>query len=124
NREVMAVPGSPLEPRCAGNNRLLRQGAILVRNAEDIVEALGTQTSRHMKAPDLPSFDTFDDPEADLPSSQIEAVRNVLSPTPLPIDEIARAAQIGVQRCAAIVVELELAGDATTHAGGLVSIAL
>ena len=39
-REVFAVPGSPLDPRSAGTNNLLKQGACLVTSARDIVEAL------------------------------------------------------------------------------------
>lgn len=46
-RDVFAVPGSPLDPRCSGTNNLLKQGAILVENAEDIIEELSTVTSQY-----------------------------------------------------------------------------
>lgn len=124
NREVMAVPGSPLEPRCAGSNRLLREGATLIRNAEDVIEALAISPTRALNAPLPPIFDAPSDPESDLPEAQIEAVRNALSSTPVLIDEIARAAAISLPRCAVILVELELAGIATTYPGGLAALAI
>ena len=123
NREVMAVPGSPLEPRSAGSNRLLRQGAILVRNAEDVIEALSAPLSRTIQSPP-PSL--YEDPEDNsaIPTDQIQAVKLALGPQPLPIQDIARAAEIGTARCAAILVELEIAGEAVTYAGGFAALAL
>lgn len=123
NREVMAVPGSPLEPRSAGSNRLLRQGAILVRNAEDVIEALSNPLSGTIQSPP-PSL--YEEPEEHptIPANQIEAVKLALGPQPLPIPDIARAADIGSARCAAILVELEIAGDAVTYAGGFAALAL
>lgn len=124
NREVMAIPGSPLDPRYAGNNRLLRDGAQLVRDTADVIEALSSQLPRQFRAPQGTDFEGGYDPSVPIPEDQIAAVRAALTVTPVPIDEIARAATIGVHRCAAILVELELAGLATTHAGGLASAAL
>lgn len=123
NREVMAVPGSPLEPRSAGSNRLLRQGAILVRDADDVIEALSNPMGRTIQAPP-PTL--FEDPDADepIPSSQIEAVKLALGPHPMPIEEIARAADLGSARCATILVELEIAGVAVTYSGGFAALAL
>jgi len=123
NREVMAVPGSPLEPRSAGSNRLLKQGAILVRDAEDVIEALSNPLTRTMKSPSPTSYDEPDD-DSVIPMNQIEAVKLALGPHPLSIHEIARAADIGSARCASILVELEIAGDAVTYAGGFAALAL
>jgi len=116
-REVMAVPGSPLDPRAAGTNRLLREGAVLVRDGDDVLEVLQNLSPRELFAPPPPSFDAEDD--APIPKSQVDAVREALAPYALPIDEIARAAGIGAGRCAAILVELELAGEAVTLPGAL-----
>lgn len=121
NREVMAVPGSPLEPRSAGTNRLLRDGATLVRHADDVVEALSNPPQNRMKSPDAPKYDDDIDPAMDIPKSQIERVYADLGPTPVHICDLARTAQLSAQRCAAILVELELAGRATTYAGGFAS---
>lgn len=116
-REVMAVPGSPLDPRAAGTNRLLQQGASLVRDGDDVLEILTSLSPRELFAPPAPDFEPESD--APIPQGQIEAVRAALAPYAMPLDDIARAAEIGAGRCAAILVELELAGEATTLAGGL-----
>ncbi len=120
-REVMAVPGSPLDPRAAGTNKLLRDGATLVRDAADIVEAVSTQSGidGYRRQASLP----FDPPNAanstdhGLPARIFEA----LSATPMPIAEIATACACSARQCAAILMELEIDGRAVTHAGGLAS---
>lgn len=122
-REVMAVPGSPLDPRAAGANRLLKQGASLITSAADVLDILHALPRPVLRAPPGSRFE--DDPEGDRPApGQVEAVRQALSPSPMPIDEIARAAGIGVHRCTAILVELELAGFAITLPGGLAALAI
>ena len=116
-REVMAVPGSPLDPRAAGTNRLIRSGAALVRNAQDVLDVVQSLPRLRVEAKPLPPLT---DVEADAPPpSQIEAVRQSLTPHPMPVDEIARATQLGISRCLAILMELELAGEAITLPGGL-----
>ncbi|MEM6497885.1 MAG: DNA-processing protein DprA, partial [Pseudomonadota bacterium] len=124
NREVMTVPGSPLDPRSAGSNRLLREGATLVRHADDVMEALSHSTIQQIEAPPPTEFGVDCESDDEVPSDQIERVLSVLGPTPITIVEIARASQLGVSRCAAILVELELSGQARTYAGGLASTAL
>lgn len=123
NREVMAVPGSPLEPRSAGSNRLLRHGAVLVRHADDAIEALTQPVPRSIEAPAPTDYEEHNSDQS-VPISQIEAVRNALGPIPMPIEDIARAAEVGAARCATILVELEIAGVAVTYAGGSASLAL
>ncbi|MCL4126953.1 UNVERIFIED_CONTAM: hypothetical protein GTU68_044912 [Idotea baltica] len=122
-REVMAVPGSPLDPRSAGSNKLIRDGAQLVRGSEDVLEALSSLAFGRMSAPDMPLFETETD-DGRPPESQISLVQSALSPHPMSIDEIARSVGIGAARCAAVLMELELAGEATTLPGGLACIAV
>lgn len=120
-REVMAVPGSPLDRRAAGTNRLLREGATLVRHAEDVLEAVASQiedTTVHFH-PTLP-LDPPDSPQAE-DDGLTERIVEALSPTPLPIADIARASGCTARQCAARLMELELEGRALTHAGGLAS---
>lgn len=119
-REVMAVPGSPLDPRAHGTNNLIRQGAALVRNADDVLEVLETLSPLGLEA-GRPNDWLYEAVEPDIPQSQIDKVREALSPHPMPIDELARSAGIGSHRCAAILMELELLGHALTFAGGLAS---
>lgn len=119
-REVMAVPGSPLDPRAAGTNYLIRQGATLVRNAEDVIEALRYTMSSGVRA----SAAQFEhDPESaqDLQEAELDRVFQALSQLAMPLNEIASAANLNVARCAAALVELELAGLALTFAGGAAS---
>lgn len=124
DRDVMVIPGSPLDPRYAGANRLLRQGAILVRNAEDVLEVLAAPPSRTLSAPGGPSFGDEADGDREIPVWQKDLVESLLTASPVAIEDIARAAEIAAPRCAAILVELELAGRATTYPGGLASLAI
>lgn len=124
NREVMAVPGSPLDPRSAGSNRLLRQGATLIRNAEDVIEALSISPIRALQAPTPSAFHSTPDFIEDLPETQIKAVHHALSPTPVLMAELSRATGLSLPRCAVILVELELAGIAVTFPGGLAALAV
>ena len=121
-REVMAVPGSPLDRRAAGTNRLLREGATLVRHAEDALEAVASQIEDTTVRfhPALP-FDPPDNSGAGDDDGLTERIVEALSPTPLPIADIARATGCTARQCAARLMELELEGRALTHAGGLAS---
>ena len=120
-REVMAGPGSPLDRRAAGTNRLLRDGATLIRHAEDVLEAIASQIDDTTVRfhPTLP-LDPPDSPQAE-DDGLTERIVEALSPTPLPIADIARASGCTARQCAARLMELELEGRALTHAGGLAS---
>ncbi len=123
-REVMAVPGSPLDPRAAGTNALIRDGATLVRHAEDVLQALSElpplQQVRSL------TQDRFESDPLDgaPPADQVQSVAGALTAAPLPIDEIARGTGLSVARCRSILVELELAGRAMTYPGGLAAMAV
>ncbi len=87
-REVMAVPGSPLDPRAQGCNQLIREGATLVQSAEDVLEAIRPGRIRPFRQPDrdygAPQVPVEADDEAR------EAVAALLNGTPVPVDEIVR----------------------------------
>ncbi len=122
NREVFAVPGSPLDPRANGSNGLLRQGAILVECADDVISALNQNQMGKMHEMDH----EYDPPApAPLDEAQIDAARemvqNLLSPSPVHHDELVRASGHRAAIVAAALVELELAGNAQCLPGGLVS---
>lgn len=124
NREVMTVPGSPLDPRSAGSNRLLRDGATLVRHADDVIEALNLPVTAQIRAPSHFQYDASDSSSDQIPESQISSVHTALDLTPMPIHSLAAAAGVSTARCATILVELELAGVAKTYAGGLAALAI
>ena len=115
-RDVFAVPGSPLDPRARGPNELLRQGAILCEGIEDIERAF--TTLRGLGEPPAPSLIY----EGDLDDGLLERVAALLSPTPTPRDEIARALDLPVAQVAAALLELSLAGRAELLPGGLASL--
>lgn len=116
-RDVFAVPGSPLDPRSKGPNELLRQGAILCEGLDDVRRAFETLRRLDDPAGDPPFTDGYHDVDDGL----IEQVAALLSPTPTPRDELARALNRPVAHVAAALLELSLAGRATLLPGGLAS---
>jgi DNA processing protein len=120
-REVMAVPGSPLDPRARGANRLLRDGAALIEEAADVIAALGSAAGH-------PSGQGFSAPPQSPPKpleSQIEkarlAVLEQLSPVPLAVDEIIRQCHLSPAVVALVLLELELAGRVERHPGNRIA---
>ncbi|AQR61804.1 DNA protecting protein DprA [Brevundimonas sp. LM2] len=116
-RDVFAVPGSPLDPRSKGPNELLRQGAILCEGLDDVRRAFETLRTLREPAADSP-FTGADD---DVDPIFLDRVAGLLSPTPTPRDEIARALDAPIGRVAAALLELSLAGRATLLPGGSAS---
>ncbi|HZK98899.1 MAG TPA: DNA-processing protein DprA [Caulobacteraceae bacterium] len=116
-REVFAVPGSPLDPRARGANDLLRQGATLVEEADDVLRVLDTQPG--MAAPEPATYACRETP-GDVETDELRAVlAQLLSPTPISIDELARAAGAPTPSILAALMELSLAGRAELLPGGL-----
>ena len=125
-REVMAIPGSPLDPRAQGCNLLIREGATLVQTAADIIEALsafgaGPQIGLRFKVADMAPL--FDDLPADAGDGERAAIAALLSPTPVAIDELVRLSGLAPPLVATVLLDLELGGSVTRHAGGRVSLA-
>ena len=115
-RDVFAVPGSPLDPRARGPNELLRQGAILCEGIEDIDCAFNTLRTLREPPADPMRFD------GDIDDAFLDRVAALLSPTPTPRDEIARALNAPVSQVAAALLELSLTGRADLLSGGLASL--
>jgi DNA processing protein len=117
-REVMATPGSPLDPRAKGTNKLIREGAALIENADDVLEIL-SQAKRPVAAePDQTRFDMED--LTDTENSVRANVLDLLSPTPVSIDELVRQTGAPAGKIHGVLIELELAGRANVLPGGLV----
>ncbi len=125
NREVMAAPGSPLDPRTKGCNRLIRQGAHLIESAEDVVNVLESLRSLGVEEPRTPyegaPFDATG-AKADIDKA-IGVVRDLLSPTPTPRDDIIRASGLPVSIVTAALLEIELNGHANVEPDGRISVA-
>ena len=112
-REVFVVPGSPLDPRYAGSNSLIRDGAILTRDANDILGVLGRPRP---------------DPQPLAKPCQIQAepvvarVLAALGSVPTAVDELGRRCQVSAAAMAEVLLALELEGRLERHRGNRVSL--
>jgi DNA processing protein len=119
-REVFAVPGSPLDPRAAGTNDLIKQGAALVTEAADVLRAIEPILERPVA---LSLREDDGDPLASDPEASERArIVNLLGPSPILIDDLIRLAGTSPAIVRTILLELELAGRLERHGGGLVSL--
>jgi DNA processing protein len=114
-REVLAVPGSPLDPRAKGTNDLIRQGAALCEGADDVLRALEGRSS--LREPAREAATAGDGCDSELEALR-ERVAQLLSPTPTPRDELVRATGASAAHVAAALTELALAGRADLLPGG------
>lgn len=128
-REVFAVPGSPLDPRCRGTNNLIREGATLTETAADVLEVLDGM---------LPRAGARRDPavlaEASAEGSEVEAgaadeidqargeVLGQLGPSATAVDDLIRQTAVPAGLVRTVLLELELAGRLERHAGDRVAL--
>ena len=117
-REVLAVPGSPLDPRAQGCNQLIRDGATLVQNAADVVEAIRPFASQVRSASS--HYEVAADPMNG--EDALDIVEELLGPSPVPVDEIIRLSGAPSGAVQMALLELDLAGRLDRHAGGKVSL--
>jgi DNA processing protein len=123
-RDVMAVPGSPLDPRAQGPNHLIREGATLIRSAEDILEILMSFSGNTLREPFYPSQTFIYSPTTfeDAPENLQDTVLSNLSYTPISIDELLRSCHVTIPVLQTILLELELAGRVKRLPGNRVSL--
>ena len=120
-REVFAVPGSPLDPRAEGTNGLLKQGATLVTEADDVLTVLQPILGRPAGLP-------AEEPESNRPpdfeptGSDRERVVSLLGPAPVSIDDLVRLSGSPPAVVRTVLLELEIAGRLERHGGSLVSL--
>jgi DNA processing protein len=121
-REVFAVPGSPLDPRAEGTNALLKQGATLVTEANDIIAVLEPIVGRKMESP---AGETPAQPEQEAePDGEVRTrIIALLGPTPVALDDLVRLTNTSPAVVRTVLLELELAGRVERHGNGLVSAA-
>ena len=125
-REVFAVPGSPLDPRARGGNDLIRQGALLVENAADVLDNLPMAP-----APRRSNIGGFGEPDRAFPDDVVAAetppdargqVLSLLSPEPTMVDDLVRHCHLSPSVTMAVLLELELAGRVETLPGSRVAL--
>lgn len=125
NREVFAVPGSPLDPRAGGANSLLKDGAHVTTSPDDILQVLGRLRLQPLREPAGAGFDAGPDDSpvhAEIPEALRLKVLENLNPTPISIDDIIRELQAPVGHILTILLELELAGRIERQAGNKVNL--
>lgn len=123
NREVFAVPGSPLDPRAEGGNALIQQGARLVTGAADIAEVLReTDPERQsLFEPDwLPDADLLDTTPAG--SDERARLLDALSFTPVAVDDVIGATGLAIGRVQTLLLELDIEGRIEWSSGQLVAL--
>jgi DNA processing protein len=123
-REVMAVPGSPLDPRCRGANRLIREGAALIEDADQILEIL--TGLRHQSVEVDQPLSEVDQPidiavEKDVDRTRRDVLSR-LGPSPIAVDELLRQCQSSPPVIGQVLLELDLAGRLERHPGNRVSL--
>lgn len=123
-REVFAVPGSPMDPRCHGTNRLLKDGATMVESARDIISNLSPLGELPLAEPDSRGFteaaNAYND-EQTLDRARA-ALLEALSASPTLLDDLLAATHLTPHIMMAVLLELELAGRLERHAGSKVAL--
>jgi DNA processing protein len=126
-RQVFAVPGSPLDPRCHGTNGLLKDGAQIVTESEDVI-----RTMAPVSQVDLFTATVAKEPPIEerkpigLPPNDTERARifDAMGPTPVEVDDVIRHTGLSAQTVYLALLELDLAGRLHRHSNGLVSLDL
>jgi DNA processing protein len=117
-REVFAVPGSPLDPRAAGTNDLIKQGATLTTCAADVIDAVAPIMGRGIELAEPDNEPLAPEPGA----SERARIIDLLGPSPVLLDDLIRMAGTSPAIVRTVLLELELAGRLERHGGGLVSL--
>jgi DNA processing protein len=112
-REVFVVPGSPVDPRYAGSNSLIRDGAILTRDANDILSVLNQPRS---------DCQPLGKPSQNPPGPEAAEVLSALGSVPTAVDELVRRCQVSAAAVAEVLLALELEGRLERHRGNRVSL--
>ena len=123
-RDVMAVPGSPLDPRCRGTNRLIREGALLVEDYSHILEYLGQTAAPKQHFAEkiqITNQDIDFTASSDMDSARSEVV-SLLGPSPVAVDELLRQCHCSAPIMGMVLLELDLAGRLERHPGNRVSL--
>ena len=121
-RDVLAVPGHPMDARASGCNMLIRDGAILVRDAADVIEALAPIAPRAAELPLEPPVERPRDTRTLRETASLHGqILSRLGPSPLAEDQLIRDLGAPSAAVAPVLVELELDGSIDRAPGGLLT---
>lgn len=120
-REVMAIPGSPLDSRSQGCNQLIRDGAVLVQSPGDVIELLsGFDGAPRSSFRETQAWSY--DPGEDFANEEPADIAQLLTTAPIAVDELIRQSGTSSAAVQLALLELEIVGRLTRHAGGRVSL--
>jgi DNA processing protein len=123
-REVFAVPGSPLDPRSGGTNRLLRDGATLISSAADVIEIIKPMVGRPINVNEEMMREEDESIGEHVASGrERDQIMELLAPSPIEIDDLIRESGLKPEIVVAVLLELELAGFVKRHRRNQVSLA-
>ncbi|WP_299658936.1 DNA-processing protein DprA [uncultured Ruegeria sp.] len=120
-REVLAVPGHPFDARAAGCNLLIRDGATLIRSAEDVIDALPKQQAEYTIQQEPLAGQATTEPDS-IPRALHEAILTRLGPSPIAEDQLIRDIAATAGDIGPVLVDLELDGKIQRQPGGLLSL--
>ncbi len=121
-REVFAVPGSPLDPRAGGTNKLIREGATLTTRPEDVLDVIGQLDARLKDMPDEFVEPPVDSPEPDVPQDLQSRLISLIGASAVEIDDLIRESGASPQAVLTVLLELELAGRLERRPGQRVAL--
>ena len=122
-RDIFAIPGSPMDPRCHGTNKLLKEGAILVESSRDIITNLSPMGELPLAENQMRLFnDSAASVTEDMLSEARDALLSALSASPTLLDDLLIATNLTPHVMMAVLLELELAGRLERSSGGKVSL--
>ncbi|HCI48854.1 MAG: DNA protecting protein DprA [Alphaproteobacteria bacterium RIFCSPLOWO2_01_FULL_45_8] len=116
-KDIFAVPGSPMDPRCCGSNRLIKQGAVLTESAQDVLEILD-------QGQWVPHYKENREKKKKILASEKKnesSILDFLSTVPLSVDELADLTQLRMDQLSSLLTDLELEGQIMKHPGNKVS---
>ncbi|MEJ0009535.1 MAG: DNA-processing protein DprA [Alphaproteobacteria bacterium] len=123
-RDVFAVPGSPMDPRASGTNRLLRDGATMVESARDVLDNLASLSMPPLAEAEGSGF--REPPASELAEDALAEARGAvlegLSATPTALEDLLSATGVPAKALMVVLLELELAGRLERHPGAKVSL--
>lgn len=123
-REIFAIPGSPLDPRAQGCNALIKQGALLVESAREVIEVLRPMIRSPLGELESREFAPGGAvaPDNDALAAGRSTMIEMLGPSPVCVDELIRQCQLSAPIVHTVLLELELAGRIERHPGNSVAL--
>ena len=122
NREVYAVPGSPLDPRCEGTNKLIKEGANILTSVNDVLDFLNREVTPLQAMLFERETEPLLPPDEDADDSTRREIMELLSVNAVDTDDLIREANCSPEAVMAVLLELEVAGRLTRSAGGMVAL--